>query len=60
MEQKRTIGQIFSDYETKSNIKDAEIEEMNLIKKQNILELNIVSDEYIEIKELWFMEKFLK
>ena len=60
MEQKRTIQTIFSDYKTEANIKQAEIKEMNLIKKQNILQLDLVSNEYIEIKELWFFEKFLK
>ena len=60
MEQKRTIQTIFSDYKTEANIKKAEIKEMNLIKKQNILELSLENNEYIEIKELWFFEKFLK
>ena len=56
----KTIGQVFSDYEAKTNIKQAQIQQMNLIKKQNILEKKLKSSEYIEIKELWFLEKFLK
>ena len=56
----KTIGQAFSDYKTNSNIKNAEIEQMDLLKKNNNLNLKIKSNEYIEIKELWFLEKFLK
>ena len=60
MENAKLIGEIFSDYKTDSNIKDAIINSINLIKKANVLELNISSNEYIEIKELWYLEKFLK
>ena len=52
--------EIFSDYKTNSNIADAEIRKFNLIKKQNILEMEISSKEYIEIKEIWYFEKFLR
>ena len=55
----KTIKEIFSDYETKSNIKNAEIKELNLIKKKSILGITIKSEEYIEIKEIWYFEKFL-
>ena len=57
METSKTIGKIFSDYETKTSIKQAEIEEMNLIKKTNTLELSIKDKEYIDIKEIWFFKK---
>ena len=60
MENAKLIGEVFSDYKTDSNIKDAIINSINLIKKANVLELNISSNEYIEIKELWYLEKFLK
>ena len=33
---------------------------MNLIKKINTLELGMSSNEYIEIKEIWYLEKFLR
>ena len=56
----KTIAEVFSDYKTNTNIKDAEILVMNLNKKQNTLEIELKSREYIEIKELWFFEKFLK
>ena len=55
----KCIKDIFSDYETKSNIKDAEIKELSLIKKKSILGITIKSNEYIEIKEIWYFEKFL-
>ena len=32
---------------------------MNLIKKINTLEIGMHSKEYIEIKEIWYFEKFL-
>ena len=56
----RKIGDVFSDYKTNSNIADAMITKMNLIKKINTLELGMASDEYIEIKEIWYLEKFLR
>ena len=56
----RIIGDVFSDYKTNSNITDAEIVKMNLFKKINSLEIQIQSKEYIEIKEIWYFEKFLR
>ena len=56
---KRYIKDIFSDYETRNCIKDAEIEGLNLMKKKNVLGIIIKSDKYIEIKEIWYFEKFL-
>ena len=60
METSRKIGEVFSDYNQESNIKNARIQTMNLIKKSNVLEMNLSLDEYIEIKELWFFEQFLR
>ena len=60
MAELKKVQEVFSDYKTESNIKETEIETMNLIKKTNELELILISDEYIEIKELWFFEKFLR
>lgn len=60
MQKEKLIGEVFSDYKTENNIKNAKILSLNLIKKENVLEINIESDYYIEIKELWFFEKFLK
>ena len=56
----RKIGDVFSDYKTNSNIADAEIIKMNLIKKANTLEIGMYSKDYIEIKEIWYLEKFLR
>ena len=58
--QTKRVKEIFSDYQTKANILKASIQGLNLIKKTNILELSIQSDEYIEIKELWYFEKYLR
>ena len=61
MEQKtKKIGEIFSDYKTSSNIKYATVEALNVIKKKNILQVILYFDEYIEIKEIWYFERFLK
>ena len=56
----KKVGDIFSDYKTNSNVADAEITKMNLIKKINSLEIGMYSKEYIEIKEIWYFEKFLR
>lgn len=55
----KKVGEIFNDYKTNANIKYANIEALNVIKKRNTLEFKIYFDEYIEIKEIWFFEKFL-
>ena len=60
MDKQKIIGDIFSDYKTESNIKNAVIAQMNLMKKVNVLEITLQSEEYIEIKEFWFFEKFLR
>ena len=59
-EKSKKIGDIFSDYSTNSNIKYATITKLNVVKKTNTLEVDIYFDEYIEIKEIWYFEKFLK
>ncbi len=56
----RKVGDVFSDYKTNSNVTDVEITKMNLIKKTKTLEIGIYSKEYIEIKEIWYFEKFLR
>ena len=56
----KKVGEIFSDYQTNSNIKYASINGLNVIKKTNTLEVILYFDEYIEIKEIWYFEKFLK
>ena len=56
----KKVKEIFSDYQVRTNIKEAEIENLELIKKTNTLEITVQSDEYIEVKEIWYLEKFLK
>ena len=56
----RKIGDVFSDYKTNSNIADVVITKMNFIKRINTLELGMASKEYIEIKDIWYFEKFLR
>ena len=56
----KKVGEIFSDYKTKTNIQYANIKALNVIKKTNTLQVEIEFDEYIEIKEIWYFEKFLK
>ncbi len=55
----KKLKEIFSDYETKSNIKEAYIGALNVIKKTNTLGIILKIDEYIEVKEIWYFEKFL-
>ena len=56
----KKVKEIFSDYETKANIKEAYIVILNVIKKTNTLGIVLEIDEYIEVKEIWYFEKFLK
>ena len=58
-ESKKTVGEIFNDYQTKSLIKDASIGSLNVVKKTNTLGILLISNNYIEIKEIWYFEKFL-
>lgn len=60
MQKEKSIGEVFSDYKTENIIKEAKIQSLNLIKKANVLEIDLESNNYIEIKELWYFEKFLK
>ncbi|MBQ7882651.1 MAG: PolC-type DNA polymerase III [Treponema sp.] len=55
----KQVKEVFSDYKNQSNIQTASIEKMNLKKKENILEIALKSDTYLEIKEIWYFEKFL-
>ena len=55
----KTVKEVFSDYKNQSNILTAIIEKMNLKKKENILEIALQSERYLEIKEIWYFEKFL-
>ncbi len=56
----KKVAEIFSDYKTSSNIQHAEIKTLNVVKKTNTLQVIIYFDEWIEIKEIWYFERFLK
>lgn len=60
LDKSKKVGEIFSDYKTNSNIKYAEVRGLNVVKKINSLEVILYFDEYIEIKEIWYFEKFLR
>lgn len=60
LDKSKKVGEIFSDYKTSSNIKYAEVRGLNVVKKINTLEVILYFDEYIEIKEIWYFEKFLR
>ena len=55
----KKVKEIFSDYETKANIKEAYVTALNVIKKTNTLGIVLEIDEYIEVKDIWYFEKFL-
>lgn len=59
-EKAKKVGEIFSDYKTNSNLKYAEVRSLNMIKKTNTLQAMLYLDEYIEIKEIWYFENYLK
>ena len=53
MQKVKLIKEVFSDYQTENILKEAKIQSLNLIKKVNLLEINLESNNYLEIKELW-------
>ena len=55
----KKVKEIFSDYETKANIKEAHVTALNVIKSTNTLGITLEIDEYIEVKDIWYFEKFL-
>jgi DNA polymerase III subunit alpha, Gram-positive type len=56
----KRINEIFSDYETRGNIKTAIVEAVVLNKTTKTLEMKISSDKYIEIEEIESINKFIK
>ena len=58
-EKGKKVEEVFSDYKTNSNIKYAYISSIKVNKKTNELVIVLEIDEYIEIKEIWYFEKFL-
>lgn len=58
-EEAKTIEEVFKDYETVGKIQKAKILKVNIYKKTNKLEINLFSQNYIEVKELLEFEKYL-
>ena len=56
----KTVGEIFSDYQTESNLKQANIKEINLFKKSNKLEIDLFSHAYLMPNILLEFENYLK
>ena len=56
----KKVEEVFSDFETESVIKTAGIKSLNVCKKDNSLGIVLESPEFIEIKDIWGLEKFLK
>jgi len=56
----KRINEIFSDYKTGGNINTAIVEAVVLSKKTKTLEMKIISDKYIEIREFEGLNKFIR
>ena len=56
----KRINEVFSDFNTGSNISTALVESAVLKKKSKTLELAISSDRYIEIQEIEELNNFIK
>ena len=56
----KTVRDIFSDYTEQSNLLDAQIKNINLYRKTNKLEIDIISNEIIAVRDYAYFEKFLK
>ena len=54
------VGDVFKDYKEQSNILDAKIENINLFKKSNKLEINLITEKQITLQELESFEEYLK
>lgn len=56
----KSVNEIFSDYESNGKIKNAIVESVTLIKKKRCLELELSSDQYIDIREIDGLNRFIK
>lgn len=57
--QERMLKEIFKDFEINSDIINTKIKSINLYKKTNKLEVNILSDKPIKVKDVGAFEKYL-
>ena len=60
IETKKTIADVFKDYNQENSLNSAEIENINLYKKTNTLELDLKSENKVYAKDLYFFESYLK
>ncbi len=54
------VKDVFKDYKEQSNILDAKIEKINLFKKSNKLEINLIAEKQITLQEFESFEEYLK
>lgn len=54
------VREVFNDYTKGSNILDAIIENVNLYKKTNKLEIDLKTDKKINVGEIYYFEEYLK
>ena len=54
------VKEVFKDYKETNNILDAKIENINLFKKSNKLEINLISETRITLDEIDRFEEYLK
>ncbi len=57
--QEKMLKEIFKDFEIDSNIINSKIKSINLYKKTNKLEINILSDKQVKVKDVGAFEKYL-
>ena len=56
----KTVKDVFKDFEKGHGLLDAEIENVNLYKKTNKLEIDLKSSKKINIGEIYYFEEYLK
>ena len=56
----KTVKEVFKDFEKGHGLLDAEIENVNLYKKTNKIEIDLKSSKKINIGEVYYFEEYLK
>ena len=59
-ETKKMLKEIFKDFEINSNIINTKIDSINLYKKSNKFEINILADDTVKVKDIGYFERYLK
>ena len=57
--QKKYIKEVFNDFDSNCNLIDAEIENINLYKKLNKLQIKVVSSKPISLQDIELFENYL-